>query len=143
MPLTDRPETSSSVFTEYPGNETHQNLASEDTEMSSALSDENIMHSYGNCIEEENISSDDSLQSFQRRRNQCERSSITNGTSASSTDSEESKSDSLNSTSVDINFGDGYENPYQIIMQEIQDTNQYSSIIHTVEKMGDTDYVNL
>lgn len=123
IPSTDRYETSSSIFPhEYPGNATHQNLVSVETiDVSSELSRDSL--------EEEDISSNNSTQSFQRGHNQGERSLITNGTSTYSTDSEESKTDSLNSASSDINVGDGYENPYQIIMQEIQDIHQYGSII--------------
>ncbi|CAC5426686.1 unnamed protein product [Mytilus coruscus] len=145
LPFNDRPESSSRVFPpENLVNAVHQHVISEEPiDVSSAISDENTRHSYMSCIEEGDISPDGSLQSFQRRRNRSEHSSFTNETSTCSTDSEESKIDSLNTTSVDINVGDGYENPYQTIMQEIHDTHQYSSIIQPVEQIDVTDYVNL
>lgn len=141
MLLNNRPDTTSSVFPqEYPENTAPQNdISGETIELPSPLPVEEIMYRYRNCIEEDYTSSDDSLHSFQRRRHQVEGSSITNLTSSSSTDSR----DSLHSTSVGINVGNGYENPYQIIMQEIQDTHQYSSIIHPLEKMDATGYINV
>ncbi|CAG2218826.1 unnamed protein product [Mytilus edulis] len=87
----------------------------ETIDLPSQSSVEEIIYRSRSSIEEGYSSSDNSVRSFQRKHNQEERSSITNGTSSCSTDSEESKTDSLNRTSVDINVGDGYENPYQII----------------------------
>ncbi|CAC5426679.1 unnamed protein product [Mytilus coruscus] len=100
-----------------------QNVTLEATiDVSSPLYTEDIRHSFRTYDAEAVTSSDGS------GHNQYEDWSISNGTSRCSTDSTESNMCSLNPTSFNINVGDGYENPYQIIMQESQDNHQYSSI---------------
>ncbi|CAC5423230.1 unnamed protein product [Mytilus coruscus] len=123
------------------------------------LAIEEIRHSDRSYNEDSFASSDNSLQSFQRRSHQDENSSNSKRTSTSSSTSDGSRVEANATTTMglNLNFGDGYENPYQIVVHENQGTHQYSSIINPnaavdsarptsdidVQTTNVTDYVNL
>lgn len=94
---------------------------------SSPLAIEEIRHSDGSHNDESFEPTEESLQSFQRSR-QDENSSNSTRTSTSSSTSDESRMEANATTTTGLNFGDGYENPYQIVVHENQETHQYSSI---------------
>lgn len=94
---------------------------------SSPLAIEEIRHSDGSHNDESFGPTDESLQSFQRSH-QDENSSNSIRTSTSSSTSDESRMEANATTTTGLNFGDGYENPYQIVVHENQETHQYSSI---------------
>lgn len=120
---------------------------------SSPLPFEEIRHSNGSYNEDSSGSTDESLQSFQRRSPQHEHSSNSKNTSTCSSTIDQSEME----TSLGLNIGDGYENPYQIVIHENQGTHQYSSMMDqsagvdsamptsgTDENTSNvTDYVNL
>ncbi|XP_052065092.1 uncharacterized protein LOC127704895 [Mytilus californianus] len=124
---------------------------------SSPLAIEEIRHSDGSYNEESFASTDDSLESFQRRSHQDETSSNSKRTSTCSSTSDESRMEANATTTMGLNVGDGYENPYQIVVHENQGTHQYSSIIYPsaavdsarptsdidIQTTNVTDYVNL
>lgn len=108
---------------EYSENTVNGNVALNTTmHLSSTLYTEEIRHDFSRNDAETITLSDGS------GHNQYEDWSISRGTSRCSTDSTESNMCSYNPTSFNINVDDGYEHPYQIIIQESQDTHQYSSI---------------
>ncbi|CAG2211979.1 unnamed protein product [Mytilus edulis] len=103
-------------------NTVEQNVALNATmNLSSTLYTEEIRHDFSRYVAETITSSDGS------GHNKYEDWSISSGTSRCSADSTESNMCSYNPTSFNINDNE-YENPYQIIIQESQDTHQYSSI---------------
>ncbi|CAC5423229.1 unnamed protein product [Mytilus coruscus] len=71
---------------------------------------------------------DNTLRLNQRRMYQAEHSLNSNRSSTSSTSSNESRMDSNGATLNRVIVCDGYENPYQIVMQVNQDPDEYTHI---------------
>ncbi|CAC5396462.1 unnamed protein product [Mytilus coruscus] len=101
-----------------------------------ASSDKHTMQSVGISNDQTTASSDvdnvdNTLRSNQRKMHQDEHSVNSNRSSASSTSSNESRMDSNSATLSRVIVSDGYENPYQIVMQVNQDPHEYTSITQT------------
>lgn len=112
-------------------NAVQQNNVLEATlDVSPAISIEDIVHDDKRTSNEPAASSDESLHAFQRRKHQEKHLTNRNATTKCSSSSDESRMEADVTPSLGLNVGDGYENPYQIIIHDNQETHQYSIIIN-------------
>ncbi|XP_063417207.1 uncharacterized protein LOC134699544 [Mytilus trossulus] len=139
-------------------NAVQQNNVLEATlDVSPAISIDDIVHDDKRTRNEPAASSDESLHAFQRRKHHEKHLTNRNATSKCSSSSDESRMEADVTPSLGLNVGDGYENPYQIVIRDNQETHQYSLIINpcgeadSARETSDideqtnylTDYVNL
>ncbi|XP_052064796.1 uncharacterized protein LOC127704698 [Mytilus californianus] len=139
-------------------NAVQQNNVLEATlDVSPTISIEDIGHGDKSTRNEPAAPADESLYSFQTRKHHDKHLTNRNATSTCSSSSGESKLESNVTTSVGLNVGDVYENPYQIVIHDNQDTHQYSLIMNPCAEAdsdretseideqtnNSTDYVNL
>ncbi|XP_052085477.1 uncharacterized protein LOC127723082 [Mytilus californianus] len=140
---------------EYQVNALHpNNMFGATSNVSPVLATEDIVHINGSYDIDP---SGESSQEFQSGRHQYEHSSNSNRTTTISSSSDESRIESSGTTLVGLDIDEGYENPYQIVIREEQDSHKYSYLTKQSEtidndsSLSDTaelsrnnrDYVNL
>ncbi|VDI81055.1 Hypothetical predicted protein [Mytilus galloprovincialis] len=136
---------------ENPVNDEHHNGIAAATLDVSSSSHEDISYSDRKHEEEGIDTSSDSSQLYPITRHQDEQLSINFGMSVDSASSEDSKIKLFDPAFGNVKGNDGYENPYQIVIQESQPIHQYSYIINKsdhIDTVTDTatdirDYINL